>query len=460
MLPFYVAPGEPRHARRRMLLISYHFPPGNQVGALRWRMMVRHAESLGWATDVITVGPGTVGQADTTSLELLPSGTHVYGVAPSEHWTRHLIAAAVRARRRLHRKETGPSASQGAVASADIGRPTSRSRALVRTFFAWQYHAEYGHWASRVAACGVQRCSEVHYDAVVSSGPPHLAHEAARKVARRMNLALVVDFRDPWSLVERVPEWVASTLWFALSRRYERRVVAAADVVALNTERSRRALADLYPQHQGRMITVMNGTDDIPMPESNHNSRFVIAFAGSIYLDRDPRVLFRAAANVVYELGLTPDEFGLEFIGNVEAYGGVPISQIASEEGVAAFVRTGPPRARSEALEFLAGAAMLVSLPQDSEMAVPAKLFEYVQFDAWLLVFAARESATELLLRGTGADVIAPTDVRGTQEAIRAKFTAFRAGERPRAIGADGRFSRRRQAEVLFDAMDRAVEAR
>src|SRR5207247_9817806 len=133
-----------------------------------------------------------------------------------------------------------------------------------------------------------------------------------------------------------------------------------------------------------------------------------IAYAGSIYLDRDPRPLFRAAAQLVTERGLSPAEFGIEFMGDVRSFDGVPIEQIAQEEGMEAFVQSHAPRPRADALAFLARETMLVILPQDSDMAIPAKIFDYMQFDAWLLALADDGSATEQLLRGSTADVVAP----------------------------------------------------
>lgn len=147
------------------------------------------------------------------------------------------------------------------------------------------------------------------------------------------------------------------------------------------------------------------------MPPTRHGTRFSIAYAGSIYLDRDPRLLFRATARVIARLGITPERRGLDFIGNVENYDGVPVSQIAREEGIAQFVTVGPSRPRPAMLDFLMHATMLVSLPQDSDLTIPSKIFEYMQFDACLLALAKHGSATELLLRDSGADVVAPLDV-------------------------------------------------
>jgi glycosyltransferase involved in cell wall biosynthesis len=201
------------------------------------------------------------------------------------------------------------------------------------------------------------------------------------------------------------------------------------------------------------VITVMNGSDEGPLPPTRHDDRFVIAYAGAIYLDRDPRILFRAVARLIDELELTPQAIGLEFIGHVDRYGAVPVSDIAREEGLAEFVSIQPPRPHRAALEFLARATVLVSLPQDNDLAIPAKIFEYVRFDAWVLVMATPESATGLLLRDSGVDVVAPGDLEEIVRRLRTHFLAHHRGIRPTRVVSDGRFSRRTQAESLLDAI-------
>jgi len=202
----------------------------------------------------------------------------------------------------------------------------------------------------------------------------------------------------------------------------------------------------------------MNGTDEEVVPPAAAEARsFRVVFGGSIYIDRNPRMVLRAAARVVRQLALEPDRFGLDFIGNADSFGGVPLSCMAQEEGLGAYVRTHRPLPRREAMEFLAQAQMLLSLPQDTPLQIPSKLFEYMQFDAWLLVLAKRGSATEMLLRDTDADVVEPDDLEGIVAALKARYLQFAAGDRPSRIGVDGRFSRRVQAEALFDTLARRL---
>jgi hypothetical protein len=455
-VPFYETSVSKPAPTRRLFVVTYNFPPSPQVGGLRWQKLTRFAAERGWGADVVCLAPEFVVDRDDRRLGDLPANVRVYGVVPREPLLRQVVSALWRAMRRLLPARGAPSGAES-IARAEAGAGAGGRvglRDLARGYVAYIESATMGMWASDAAEVAAAVVGPEHR-VVVSSGPPHMAHVGAAAVARRASLPHVVDLRDPWSQVQRVSADVASPLYFALAEKHERAVLAEADLVTTNTEPARRALAGLYPEAAERIITVMNGSDDDPLPAPSRGGAFVIAYAGTIYLDRDPRPLFRAAGRVVRELGLTPDDFGLRFIGEVDHFAGVPLLDMAREAGVEAFVAHGPPRPRREAMQFLAEAAMLVSLPQDSDMAIPAKLFEYVRFDAWLLVLAHPESATGCLLLGSTADVVRPDDEARIAAVIRCRYEEYRRGVRPGPAGADGRFGRRAQAQPLLDALDR-----
>jgi hypothetical protein len=87
-------------------------------------------------------------------------------------------------------------------------------------------------------------------------------------------------------------------------------------------------------------------------------------------------------------------------------------------------------------------------------MAIPAKVYEYLRFQAWLLILAKPASATAALLRGSEADVVDPQDLDAMTRVVRTRYEQFVRGERPLAVGRDGRFDRRVQAKILLDAID------
>jgi hypothetical protein len=458
-------PQEPSSgARGRLLLLSYHFPPARTAGALRWQKMARYAAERGWQLDVLALSPADSTCFDPTGLDELPRGTRVFGVRqPTPAITRAATAAwkLYRSARSWRVAGASPAKTRAAAAS----RPDSLSRNEirwrlhslrdgVRALLAWVDYAQNGAWARDAARLGQRLFREKAYDAVISCGPPHMAHEAGRLFSRRTGALFVMDLRDPWSLWQRLPESYASPVWLTLARYYERRAVRTASLVCVNTEPVRVAMQEMYPEYRERIITVMNGYDEERPTVSHALSGFKLAYAGTVYIDRDPRPLFRAAARVVAEFGLSPAEFRIEFMGDAAAYRGQSLGMIAEEAGIRDFVKVHPPAPRQEALEFLADATMLLSLPQDSDMAIPSKIFEYMQFDAWILALARPGSATELALRHTEANVVAPDDEDSLAGILRSRFLEHRRGVRPEPLSHHERFSRATQARVLFDALD------
>lgn len=217
-------------------------------------------------------------------------------------------------------------------------------------------------------------------------------------------------------------------------------------------------MARLYPEAAGSMLTVMNGFDqepEIPHPE---RSRFVVGYAGTIYLDRDPTPLLRAAATVVRALELSPDQLGVEFMGNVASYDGQSLRDIAAREGLERYVNVREAGTREAALSFQAGCSVLVSLPQDSKMAIPSKIFEYMLFPASILVFADPGSASAEIVRGLGgADIVGPTDVEATAAALTRRYRDFAEGRIVAPLAAHQEFSRQSQGRRLFEAVERIV---
>jgi hypothetical protein len=465
--PFFEAKGG-SGASRRLLLVSPLFPPDQQVGALRWQKMARYVAERGWELDVITFHPDCLQSPDWGRLSELPPGTRLYGVrAPVVPlaslvervwaWLRRIRPRMRASRDENHRRDDRQRAGgrPDSVSRSEIGWFPGDPRSYVRAYNSWFMYAELKRLARDAFLIARDLAGSGKHDAIISSGPPHAAHEAARLLSRDTGIPLVIDLRDLWSLAQRCSEPIASPLLFALGRRYERRVVDRASLIVVNTQGASAAMARAYPEAAGRIITVMNGFDDDPLPAPRRAARFIIAYAGSIYLDRDPGGLFRAARRVIDELNLSPGDFGIEFIGVSDW--SVPLTAIAEAEGVAPFVHVGPSRPRAAALEFLAEATMLVILPQDTDLAIPAKVFEYMRFDAWLLALAERDSATGLVLRGTAADVISSADIDGIAAVLKKRYREYAAGTRPRAIAADPRLSRQFQAGLLVEALEQCV---
>ena len=461
--PMYTAPGDA--LARRMLLVSVAYPPNSEVGSLRWTKIAQAAHTKGWTIDVILIDPADASLRDVALLREVPAGARLFDVPLRDLALQRAEALVRRVVRRWRSRRvagaTRAAGAAGAAGAAPAGANEGHGHAagagtlgqLLRAYRARLHFAQWHDWASRAALTGVALATETPYALIASSGPPHYAHEAARRISVTAGRPLVIDLRDPWFSDDVEPMALRGATWRHVTSTGESSAVAQSSLVVVNTDSCRHLMIQRYPTLSDRFLTIMNGADPDVAPAQSVATDFVISHTGSLYSGRNPRVLFRAVALVVARIGIRPGELRIHFMGD-DVYDGRPLRALAAECGVGDFTTVERRRPRSEALALIQASAMVVLLPQQHVHSIPGKLFEYVQLAAWPLVIADRGSATELLLRDSGADVVSPDDVDGVADAIEQRFLAFRRGERPVPLNADGRFNRDRQTAKLLDALD------
>jgi hypothetical protein len=453
----------------KALLISYHFPPGQAAGALRWEKLTRLGVERGWAFDVVSAHPDDLVRLDTGRAESLPTEVGLYG-AHAGHSRLERLEAPLRAARAYLRRsrETSAEPADAPVSSAGpnlIPRDEVRFEPLSRASWKRAHGAliEHGHaasWGRHARRVGRRLLASGTHELIVSCGPPHIAHETARRLARASGLSFAMDLRDPWASVDGALEYYASPLWFRIAERLEAHAVSEAALVVMNTEPARDVMRERYPERAADIIAVPNGFDDEPSPEPTHGHRFLIAYAGTVYIDRSPENLLQATQRVIDRLDLGPHDIGVELMGQMGAINGRSVEQMARDAGVEAYVRTHPPGTLAEVERFMAAAAVAVSLPQAVPQAIPSKIFDYMRFPAHLLVLATPDNAAARLLRGSSAHVVDPANVEGLARLIQQLYTDYRAGRRPEPMTQYAEFSRRHRADQLFSALDSVLTGR
>jgi glycosyltransferase involved in cell wall biosynthesis len=438
---------------RRALLFSYHFPPSLEAGAQRWDVFTRAGVKRGWRFDVLTAARNA-GPAS--------HGITVHHIPEDRHWLNQLsdklVAAKQQAAHSLPVGAVAPVSDKQVMSRADISFPTSMAD-LRRNLRALLLHTHHLPWANATSAAAERLLRSCAYDAVISSGPPHLAAEAARSIAVAGGIPLVLDFRDPWSLLDVLEQGGASWTYLKLASTYERKAVGAASLVVMNTAAAERTMRAAYPSAD--IITIPNGFNGTRPTARHSTEQFVAIYAGTIYLDRDPRPLLAAVAKLAPELGLTADNFQLRFYGAELEFAGQSPEHLAAAAGVPhGLVESRSPLPRRELFEIMESAALLVNLPQGARLCVPSKVYEYLHFSAWVLGLESAGSATHEVLSFVGADIAEPGDVEAITRILRSRILAYRAGERPTPLAQPDQFFAPNEAHRFFDALESRLESR
>ena len=415
-----VTPGQ------RVLMVAFHFPPQRgSSGIQRTLKFAQYLPALGWEPLILTAHPRA--HADTAPLApgSLPPGL-VVRRAFALDTSRHL---------------------------AIQGRYT-RLMALPDRWATWLLGA---------VPAGLAMVRTYRPAVLWSTYPIATAHLIGLALHKLTGLPWVADLRDPMldavhpfdPLSRRVAGWIE-----------DKTIRTAARVVCTTpgaVRHYRHLFKDVPPE---RFCLIENGYDDEDFDAAEADARamvkpaggpLVMLHSGIVYpLERDPRPLFAALANLLADGSVTPARFQLVLRAPVhEAF----LHQLIGEYGIASLVTIAPPLPYRAALAEMLGAdALLLLQAANCNDQVPAKLYEYLRANQPLLALTDPQGDTWAAVRAAGIDTLAPLDDAAAIGAALLAFIALaEAGRAPLAPEAvrrsHARSTRTVQLAALFDAV-------
>jgi len=180
---------------RRLLLVTYAFPPIVNAHAIRWLMLVRELAARGVALEVLTTRAPAYFQ-DLLD-EVPPSVTvHRTWAGPIEGLARSAKASV--------RSEDDWFAARRREGARGAGR--SAYRLLRRVADGALIPDLCSEWLPFAVARGLAIVRQTRCDALVSTSEPGVGHLAAWVLKRRTGLPWLADFGDPW-LNQNTPAW-------------------------------------------------------------------------------------------------------------------------------------------------------------------------------------------------------------------------------------------------------------
>jgi glycosyltransferase involved in cell wall biosynthesis len=288
----------------------------------------------------------------------------------------------------------------------------------------------------------------------------------------------VAHFRDPWaqgSATSGGSRWVDR-----INAQLERAVIQRASTVICVTDRHTNLLRRYYSScGPEKFVTVSNGYDGAEWEQLEREvgaggtrargGRFVITYAGSLYLGRSPLLVFEALQRLGKAGDLTLERVRLDLVvydGARQLPDGRDIMDVAREMGLGGSVQVLGPLPRGETLRRLLGSDLLLLLGHGITMQIPGKLYEYLRTGRPILALAPQGAQTDLLRATGGAWIVEPDDVDGAVGAIGDAYRRWQTGQPGPEADARlvGDFDRRvlvgRLAAELDAAVSRAAERR
>lgn len=349
-----------------LLFFAFTYPPSNEIGSSRTHRFARYLPEFGFDPYVLASGEAT------------PDG-----VEPRA-WT--------------------------------FPRRVERWELPIRRFF---LPGEDGlSWIARAESEALRVASHRSFSAILSSGPPVAPHLAAGRVARRLGLPWLADFRDP---VAGSP--VRTGFWMRPFDHYcERWIVRRAAGVVLCTNVMLDQVKRRYPHAAGRFHLLWNGFDPSNMfrpPCPEPAARRVLLHLGSLYDARNPNLLLRGADLLLTTGRLSASRLEIRLIGGLDSGFEPQCPEVWSRLREAGVLYVDPLHRPKDVVRRELAASdglLLVDMnPRGIGYALPAKVFEYVPAGRPMLAMTSPGSPSEWVLRQCGVPTIF-LDSSGTPE--------------------------------------------
>jgi len=428
---------------KRVLLVTYYFPPSGGPGVQRGLKFARYLPAFGWQPTILTVRPENAAYSDLDpTLE-----AEVPAMLPVERtkaWDPYAFYARLTGRKKDEAVGVAFVGEEGTRARERLARWVRANVFLPDARVGWVPFAR--RRAEKLVKTGA-------FDAVLTTGPPHSTHLIGRALARRHSLPWIADFRDPWTDISYYHELPFTPAARRRDAALERSVLEEADrVVAVSP--SLKAL--LARKTETAVEVISNGFDeaDFVAVHPHESEGFVLAHTGTLSASQNPDALWRALRRL-RDAGTIP-ALRIRLVGHVD---GQVLRDLARHE-LEDLLEKIPYVPHDEAIRYMCGASLLllsINRVPDASLIVTGKLFEYLASGRPVVGVGPDCGDAAAILQETGAGhLFEYDDAAGIMAYVKQHYEAWAAGTplAGAAPGAADAYNRKHQAGVLAGVLE------
>lgn len=380
---------------KRVLIITYYWPPSGGSGVQRWLKMSKYLPEYGWQPVIYTPEDGEFPIEDPTLLKDV--------TAEAEIIKRHIIEPYT-----LYKKFLGMKKNDKVKAGfiKEERKKTSRKEDLALWVRGNLFIPDARCWWVKPSVHYLKQYLNTHpVDAIISTGPPHSMHLIAMKLKKELGIPWIADFRDPWTEIEYYDDLHLTQRSDRKHHQLEREVLTKADkVVTVSHDWSKR----LGRLGNRNVRVIFNGFDQDDLPQSagnkNDDGVFSITYIGVLMKVRNPDKLWQAFGELVKEDESFSNSLKINLIGQIDH----SVKKSIADNGLDRNVSLVPyvPHDQVAAINNNSSVLLLTLNPDSkpfSKGLVPAKLFEYLASGRPILCIGPEDGDAAHILTETHA---------------------------------------------------------
>ena len=292
--------------KRKVLIITYYWPPSGGAGVQRWLKFAKYLPEYNWQPVVYT--PENP-EAPIIDNSLLYDVNSEIEIIKRPIWEPYLFY------KRLTGKEKNHKINAGFLQEKKTNSFLEKTSVFIRGNFFIPDARKF--WIRPSVRFLLKYLKENKVDIIVSTGPPHSMHLIALKLKKKLNIKWIADFRDPWTNIDFYKDLILTSASDRKHKRLEKEVISNADCVISVGDTLGKELQELGAK---KVEVISNGFDleDIPKSKPLLDEKFSIVHIGSINKDRNHPVFWKVLSDLVSHSSEFKKKLEIKLIGKVD----------------------------------------------------------------------------------------------------------------------------------------------
>ncbi len=379
---------------KRVLIITYYWPPSGGAGVQRWLKFVKYLRNYNWEPVVFTIENGEFPVVDVELNKEIPDGTEVLKVPAWEPYNIYKLFSGKKKNIGINSgfltEEKGNSTVEGISkwVRGNFFIPDARKFWIKPSIKFLNHYLENNP-----------------VDVIISSGPPHSAHLIALNLKNKLNIPWISDFRDPWTNIDYYKDLKLSNRSNQKHKKLENEVLVSSDIVLTIGKQLSNELSTLGAK---KVEIIENGFDPSDFVDNKNyelDEQFTIAHIGSFTPSRNHIVLWKALSQLVKKHEEFKSKLEIKLIGKVDH----SVLQSIKDFGLDSFLNKIDYLSHSEVIKHQKTSHLLLLMVNNTPNAkgiVTGKIFEYMASKRPILAIGPKDGDLSAILSQTNSGLV------------------------------------------------------
>ena len=436
---------------KRVLVITYYWPPSGGSGVQRWVKFAKYLPQEGWQPVIYTPENPEYTAIDHTLEAEIPRTTEIIRRPITEPYDLYRKLMGKGASTDMKTLTAG--ASGGAVTEISSGRKSFKQRLSLWIRGNLFVPDPRVGWVKPSVRFLKKYLAEHPVDVIVTTGPPHSMHLIGQRLHKELGLPWIPDFRDPWTRMYYLKHLPMTARTWRRLRAMEQSVLDDCSTVLAVTPLVQE---EFQAQTKTPVAMITNGYDGGDFEQKvEPDGFFNIVHTGLFAADGNPLIFWKALGIKAWADPEFKAALRLRLVGKVDREVYDAIEEAGLKDNV---VDLGYRDHLAAVREQLAATVLVLPLRNDPEYRpiLPGKLFEYLASRRPILGIGQEDGAMARVLADTGAGITAGWDnLDAMRTFIDTAWEQHKAGGVPPVQGDIARFSRRSLTRELAALLER-----